>query len=89
MAWHFFVQHYRNETQGMRDSKFTYLLEDGSWYTGLNPPENSEPYVNIYQHVECLLILSSFLKARNILPARRHRRWEHAGQCSKLCRVLG
>lgn len=38
MAWHFWVRHYRNETQARRDSKFTYLLEDGSWYTGLDPP---------------------------------------------------
>jgi len=44
MVWHFWVRHYRNETQARRDSKFTYLLEDGSWYTGLDPPEGAEPY---------------------------------------------
>lgn len=45
MAWHFWVRHYRNETQAKRDSKFTYLLDDGSWYTGLDPPEGAEPYL--------------------------------------------
>lgn len=47
MAWHFWVRHYRNETQAKRDSKFTYLLDDGSWYTGLDPPEGAEPYASI------------------------------------------
>lgn len=43
MAWHFWVRHFRNETQGRRDSKFNYRLSDGSIYTGTEPPEGAEP----------------------------------------------
>lgn len=51
MAWHFWVRHFRNETQGRRDSKFNYRLADGSVYTGTEPPEGAEPYVMLPSEV--------------------------------------
>jgi len=43
VLWAFFVGHYQNETQARRDSKFSYLMPNGSYYTGLDPPANAEP----------------------------------------------
>lgn len=42
-SWQFFVSHYLNETQARRDNKFTYMLNNGSYYVGLDPPEDAEP----------------------------------------------
>jgi choline dehydrogenase len=42
-SWEFFVSHYQDETQARRDNKFTYRLNNGSYYTGLEPPEGAEP----------------------------------------------
>ncbi|CAI6333067.1 unnamed protein product [Periconia digitata] len=47
-AWSFWIRHYRNETQGRRDSKFTYRLPDGSLYYGLEPPPDAEPLGILY-----------------------------------------
>lgn len=44
-SWGFFVNHYQNETQARRDNKYTYLRSNGSYYVGLDPPEDAEPYV--------------------------------------------
>ncbi|CAM1506240.1 Fc.00g058810.m01.CDS01 [Cosmosporella sp. VM-42] len=43
MSWHFFVNHFRNETQARRDNKYTYRLNNGSYYVGLDPPNDAEP----------------------------------------------
>lgn len=45
MAWQFYINNYRNQTQGRRDSKYTYRLSDGTLYYGLDPPAGAEPYV--------------------------------------------
>ncbi|KAK0388804.1 hypothetical protein NLU13_5047 [Sarocladium strictum] len=42
-GWQFFVQHYANETQARRDPKYTYIQPDGSYYVGLDPPEDAVP----------------------------------------------
>lgn len=42
-SWSFFVSHFQNETQARRDDKFTYRLNNGSYYVGLDPPEDAEP----------------------------------------------
>ncbi|KAI0854781.1 hypothetical protein F4860DRAFT_507953 [Xylaria cubensis] len=42
-SWAFFVGHYQNDTQARRDWKFTYRLNNGSLYYGLDPPDNAEP----------------------------------------------
>lgn len=42
-SWQFFVEHYQNETQARRDPKYTYIQTDGSYYTGLDPPEGAVP----------------------------------------------
>jgi choline dehydrogenase len=45
MSWQFFVSHYQNQTQAQRDRAFTYRLENGTLYYGLEPPEGATPYV--------------------------------------------
>ncbi|TRX91714.1 hypothetical protein FHL15_007496 [Xylaria flabelliformis] len=42
-SWAFFVGHYQNDTQARRDWKFTYRLNNGSLYYGLDPPDDAEP----------------------------------------------
>lgn len=42
-SWSFFVTHYQNETQAKRDDKFTYKLNNGSYYVGLEPPVDAVP----------------------------------------------
>jgi len=42
-SWQFFVEHYSNRTQAFRDRKYTYLRNNGSYYSGVNPPSNSTP----------------------------------------------
>ncbi|KAI9727417.1 MAG: hypothetical protein M1834_008423 [Cirrosporium novae-zelandiae] len=37
MRWDYFTNHYQNETRQTQDSKFTYRLPDGSFYTGPDP----------------------------------------------------
>ncbi|KAJ4304832.1 hypothetical protein N0V90_000360 [Kalmusia sp. IMI 367209] len=47
-SWQFFVEHYQNETQARRDSKYTYLQSNGSYYVGLDPPADAEPLGIMY-----------------------------------------
>lgn len=49
MAWSFWVEHYKNETQARRDNKYAYQYPNGSIYYGLDPPEGVTPYV--YHHL--------------------------------------
>ena len=42
ISWQFFVDHYADESQTVRDSKMTYLQPNGSYYVGLDPPDDSE-----------------------------------------------
>ena len=42
ISWQFFVDHYADEAQAVRDSKMTYRLPDGSFYVGLEPPAGAE-----------------------------------------------
>ncbi|KAH8649766.1 hypothetical protein BGZ61DRAFT_375946 [Ilyonectria robusta] len=48
MAWQFYINNYRNQTQGRRDSKYTYRLSDGTLYYGLDPPAGAEPLGTLY-----------------------------------------
>ncbi|KAF4968617.1 hypothetical protein FSARC_4041 [Fusarium sarcochroum] len=48
MSWSFYVNHYQNETQARRDSKFAYRLSNGTLWSGLNPPEDAEPLGILY-----------------------------------------
>ena len=57
MSWGFFINHYRNETQSRRDSKYTYRKADGSLYIGLDPPADTTPYdplVSLYNVISPL-----------------------------------
>ncbi|KAM0354814.1 hypothetical protein ACHAPU_000638 [Fusarium lateritium] len=48
MSWSFFVNHYQNETQARRDSKFAYRLSNGTLWSGLSPPVDAEPLGILY-----------------------------------------
>lgn len=39
--WDYFVEHYANETQAIRDTKMAYVTPQGDYYVGTNPPEGS------------------------------------------------
>ncbi|KAH8778539.1 hypothetical protein F5883DRAFT_693311 [Diaporthe sp. PMI_573] len=41
--WNYFVNHYSDLDRQARDSKMTYELPDGSFYVGLEPPEDATP----------------------------------------------
>lgn len=42
-AWQFFINHFQNQTQARRDNKYAYRQSNGSFYVGLDPPEDAEP----------------------------------------------
>lgn len=42
ISWQFFVDHYSNETQAIRDTKMTYKLPNGTFYVGVDPPQDAE-----------------------------------------------
>ncbi|CAI6302274.1 unnamed protein product [Periconia digitata] len=41
-SWQFFVEHFENDTQALRDSKYAYRMSNGSYYVGLDPPSGAE-----------------------------------------------
>jgi choline dehydrogenase len=48
MSWEFFVNHYEDETQAHRDSKYTWRTVNNTLYNGIDPPEGSEPLGVLY-----------------------------------------
>ncbi|KAI1430196.1 choline dehydrogenase [Xylaria sp. FL1777] len=48
VSWGFFVHHYENETQALKDRKLTYLTPDNEYYSGVSPPEGSTVLGNFY-----------------------------------------
>ena len=42
-AWRFFINHYQDDAQALRDPEYTYMLGNGSYYVGLDPPSDAEP----------------------------------------------
>ncbi|KAF5550386.1 choline dehydrogenase [Fusarium napiforme] len=48
MSWSFYVNHYQNETQARRDSKYAYRLSNGTLWSGIDPPEGAEPLGILY-----------------------------------------
>ncbi|KAF2875129.1 hypothetical protein BDV95DRAFT_486246 [Massariosphaeria phaeospora] len=47
-SWQFYVEHFQNETQARRDSKYAYLRTNGSYYVGLDPPAGARPLGILY-----------------------------------------
>ncbi|KAI0448511.1 hypothetical protein F5B21DRAFT_521805 [Xylaria acuta] len=77
-AWAFYVGHYQNETQARRDWKFTYRLNNGSLYYGLDPPEDAEP-LGIFYPRGASVGGSSQANAMNfVLPPDND--WEHIAE---------
>ena len=48
MAWSFFVNHYTDNAQNLRDSKMTWKTPDGAFFVGPNPPAGSEQLGILY-----------------------------------------
>lgn len=48
MSWEFFVDHYENEEQAYRDSKYTWRTVNNTYYVGTDPPEDAEPLGILY-----------------------------------------
>lgn len=46
--WNYFVNHYPDLERRKRDSKMTYELSNGSFYVGLDPPEDATPLGVLY-----------------------------------------
>ncbi|PVH93429.1 GMC oxidoreductase [Periconia macrospinosa] len=47
-SWQYFVEHFDNRTQAVRDSKYAYTLSNGSYYVGVDPPAGSTPAGILY-----------------------------------------
>lgn len=59
IRWDFFVDHYADEEQGLKDSKYTYLTPDGDYWQKLDlsddtPPEGSEKKGILYPRTGAL-----------------------------------
>ncbi|OMP86664.1 Choline dehydrogenase [Diplodia seriata] len=54
MRWDYFVKHFEDEEEQKRDTKLTYTLQNGTRYTGPNPPEGAEPLGILYPRVGSL-----------------------------------
>ncbi|CAI6292734.1 unnamed protein product [Periconia digitata] len=74
-SWQFFVKHYANETQGRRDLKYTYLLKNGSYHIGPDPPSDAEP-LGLYYPRGATLGGSSQVNAMNFAWAPDNE-WDH------------
>jgi choline dehydrogenase len=48
LRWDFFVNHYQNQSQAIRDPKYVYKLGDGTEYVGLSPPSGAQPQGILY-----------------------------------------
>ncbi|KAI3326780.1 GMC oxidoreductase [Xylariaceae sp. AK1471] len=72
MSWALFVSHYQNQTQARRDNKFAYLLPNGTYYVGLDPPEEAEPVGLLYPRGATLGGSSQVNAAVFALPADEH-----------------
>ncbi|RWA06978.1 hypothetical protein EKO27_g8133 [Xylaria grammica] len=81
MSWSFFVSHYRNQTQARRDNKFAYLLPNGTYYVGLDPPEEAEPVGLLYPRGATLGGSAQVNAAVFALPADEH--WDAIADLTK------
>jgi len=81
-SWQFFVEHYANETQSRRDTKYTYILPNGSYHVGADPPASAEPYVQPRQVLIAwsLRELKMQLQCRSLLPSRSDSWWQLASE---------
>ncbi|KAF2658116.1 GMC oxidoreductase [Lophiostoma macrostomum CBS 122681] len=48
LSWQFYVNHYQDETQAYRDTKYTWRNGDGTLYVGTDPPDGAEPLGILY-----------------------------------------
>ncbi|KAI0861748.1 GMC oxidoreductase [Xylaria cubensis] len=68
IRWNYFVDHYADESQAVRDSKMTYLTSDGDYYVGLYPPEGSQRLGVLYPRTAALGGCSQHNAYVTILP---------------------
>ncbi|KAM4057165.1 GMC oxidoreductase [Hirsutella rhossiliensis] len=48
MSWNFFVHHYSDENQQIKDDKMSWAMPSGQIYVGSNPPQDSRPMGVLY-----------------------------------------
>ncbi|CAH0002408.1 unnamed protein product [Clonostachys byssicola] len=78
-SWQFFVHHYRNnETQAYRDPHYTYLMSNGSYHIGPNPPEGAEPLGIVYPR-GATVGGSTQVNAMNLGPPPDHE-WDYIAE---------
>lgn len=75
MRWDFFVKHFDDEQDVVKDTKLTYELPDGSRYTGANPPAGAKPLGILYPRVGSLGGCTSHNALITIYPYRSD--WKH------------
>lgn len=68
IRWNYFVDHYSNESQAVRDSKMTYMTPGGDYYVGKYPPEGSQRLGILYPRAAALGGCSQHNAYVTILP---------------------
>ncbi|KAI0530322.1 GMC oxidoreductase [Xylaria digitata] len=81
IRWNYFVDHYADESQAIRDSKMTYLSPDGDYYVGLYPPEGSQRLGVLYPRTAALGGCSQHSAYITILPNNED--WDHISRITR------
>ncbi|KAI3343635.1 GMC oxidoreductase [Ustulina deusta] len=68
IRWNYFVHHYADDSQAIRDSKMAYLTPGGDYYVGLYPPEASQRLGVLYPRTAALGGCSQHNAYITILP---------------------
>ncbi|KAK7941355.1 uncharacterized protein PG986_013742 [Apiospora aurea] len=76
--WDYFVNHYANETQAIRDTKMTYVTPKGEYYVGTNPPEGSVRKGVLYPRAGTLGGCSQHNALVTVKPTRND--WNHIAE---------
>ncbi|KAI1310391.1 GMC oxidoreductase [Xylaria venustula] len=70
VSWGFFTHHYANKTQLLKDRKLSYMTPSGQYYSGVNPPNGSEPLGTFYPRYGGLGGCSEHNALVSILPSK-------------------
>ncbi|TGJ83594.1 hypothetical protein E0Z10_g5182 [Xylaria hypoxylon] len=70
VSWGFFTHHYSNETMLLKDRKLSYMTPSGQYYSGVNPPEGSEPLGTFYPRYGGLGGCSEHNALVSLLPSK-------------------
>ncbi|KAI0538203.1 GMC oxidoreductase [Xylaria digitata] len=70
VSWGFFTHHYSNKTMLLKDRKLSYMTPSGQYYSGVNPPEGSEPLGTFYPRYGGLGGCSEHNALVSLLPSK-------------------